>query len=265
MHIMKKSEITRLLPLLILALTATSCMTYKKVAYLQDMTENSQIALENKIEAVISPGDELTIIVNCYDPEIAQPFNLFSQQNNYLMTNSNYDGSGRGYLVDVDGYINFPILGKLKVSGLTRLKLQDMIADKLRKGNYISDPFVYVRFANFKIFFLGSNGGKAINVPSEHCTFLEALALSGDLDQFTRRDRIAVMREVDGKMTMRYLDPRSSKVFNDPYFVLRQNDFIVTQSFGGKYYMDEAQFWMNWVGIGSSLISTACLIIVANK
>ena len=100
----------------------------------------------------------------------------------------------------------------------------------LIEGGYISDPFVLVRFRNFKVFFLGANGGKAISVPNERCTFLEALALSGDMNIYTNRDKIMVMREVDGKMVSRYLDPRSSKVFDDPFFMLQQNDFIITQN-----------------------------------
>ena len=103
-------------------------------------------------------------------------------------------------------------------------------------GGYISDPYVLVRFRNFKIFFLGANGGKAITVPNERCTFLEALALSGDMNVYTNRDKIMVMREVDGKMVSRYLDPRSSKVFKDPFFMLQQNDFIITQNTGYRNF-----------------------------
>ena len=81
-----------------------------------------------------------------------------------------------------------------------------------------------------------ANGGKAITVPNERCTFLEALALSGDMTVFTNRDKIMVMREVDGKMVSRYLDPRSSKVFKDPFFMLQQNDFIITQNTGYRNF-----------------------------
>lgn len=217
---------------LMMVITA-SCVTTKKVAYLQDMEHETQIALEDKFEAVISPYDELYIMVSCFDSDLAKPFNISS-------VTQGLSGSGgsstRAYLVDQYGNIQFPVLGEIHVEGLTRLKLQEKIKSMLITGGYISDPFVMVRFENFKIFFLGSNGGKAITVPNERCTFLEALALSGDLNVYTNRSKIAVMREVDGKMVMRYLDPRSSKVFSDPFYMLQQNDFIITRDLGYRNF-----------------------------
>ena len=181
------------------ALSAVSCVTTKQIAYLQDMHHGSQIELEDTFEAVIAPYDELDIIVSCFDAELARPFNLRNSDIVY----SGAGSSNLSYLVDQYGDIELPILGKIHAAGLTRLKLQDRIKEMLIAGNYISDPFVMARFRNFKIFFLGSNGGKAITIPNERCTFLEALALSGDLNVFTDRRKIAVLREVDGKMTMR--------------------------------------------------------------
>lgn len=208
------------------ALSAVSCVTNRKIAYLQDMKHNTQIELENKFEAVISPYDELDVIITCFDTELARPFNLRGI-NSAATYNSN---TGLAYLVDQYGDIELPVLGKIHAAGLTRLKLQDRVKDLLISGGYISDPYVLVRFRDYKIFFLGANGGKAISVPNERCTFLEALALSGDMNIYTNRNKILVMREVDGKMVSRYLDPRSSKVFRDPFFMMQQNDFIITQN-----------------------------------
>ena len=132
----------------------------------------------------------------------------------------------------------------------------------LIEGNYISEPFVMARFRNFKIFFLGSNGGKAITIPNERCTFLEALSLSGDLNVFTNRKKIAVLREVDGKMTMRYLDPRSSKVFDDPYFMLQQNDFIITRNIGLKNFINSTGQLTAALSILSTITSTASLVML---
>lgn len=212
---------------ILIALTAmsSSCVTNRKIAYLQDMKHNSQIELENKFEAVISPYDELDVIISSFDTELAKPFNLRDN------TTTGYNlNTGISYLVDQYGNIELPVLGSIHAAGLTRLNLQEKVKDLLISGNYISDPYVMVRFRNFKVFFLGANGGKAITVPNERCTFLEALALSGDMNIYTNRNKIMVMREVDGKMVSRYLDPRSSKVFRDPFFMLQQNDFIITQN-----------------------------------
>ena len=252
-----------LIPLLVIAAAALlldSCVTTKQIAYLQDMEHGTQIDLENKFEAVISPYDELTIIVSCYDKELAAPFNLFYGNGSGNMMYSSNGNGYMGYLVDQYGFIEMPVLGRIKAAGLTRLQLQDIIRDMLISGAYLTDPYVMVRFQNFKIFFLGSNGGKAISIPNERCTFLEALALSGDLNVYTDRSKIAVMREVDGKMVMRWLDPRSSNVFNDPFFMLQQNDFIITRDRAYKNIMDSSSQALTVLGYISSLTGVGTMV-----
>ena len=244
----------------IAALAAVSCVTTKKIAYLQDMHHGSQIELENTFEAVISPYDELDVIISCFDQELAKPFNI---RGTSMAANIGSSGSyGLAYLVDQYGDIELPVLGKIHAAGLTRLKLQEKVAQMLVEGNYINDPFVMVRFRSYKIFFLGANGGKAISVPNERCTFLEALALSGDMNVYTNRKKVAVMREVNGQMTMRYLDPRSSKVFDDPYFMLQQNDFIITRQTANKNFMDSFNQFSPYLTLFSTLLSTASLLLL---
>lgn len=241
----------------LVALSAVSCVTNRKVAYLQDMKHNTQIELEDKFEAVISPYDELDVIVSCFDTELARPFNLRGNS-----TTANYNTSNTlAYLVDQNGDLELPVLGNIHAAGLTRLELQERIKNMLIGGGYISDPYVLVRFRSFKIFFLGSNGGKAITVPNERCTFLEALALSGDMNIYTNRHKIMVMREVDGKMVSRYLDPRSSKVFRDPFFMLQQNDFIITQNTSYRNFMESYSQWTPIISTFSSLLSIASLYV----
>lgn len=237
--------------------SAVSCVTNRKVAYLQDMKHNTQIELEDKFEAVISPYDELDVIISCFDTELARPFNLrgSSTTANYSTTNT------LAYLVDQNGDLELPVLGTIHAAGLTRLQLQETVKNMLIGGGYISDPYVLVRFRSFKIFFLGSNGGKAITVPNERCTFLEALALSGDMNIYTNRHKIMVMREVDGKMVSRYLDPRSSKVFKDPFFMLQQNDFIITRNTSYRNFMESYSQWTPIISTFSSLLSIASLYV----
>lgn len=236
-------------------LVMNSCVTTKQVAYLQDMSHETQIQLENKFEAVISPYDEISIMVSCSDVELAKPFNLNMRE----VTGNN---TAVNYLVDQNGNIDFPVFGSIHVAGMTRLQLQKFISDKLINEGYIIDPFVLVRFQNFKVFFLGSNGGKAITITNERCTFLEALAMSGDLNVFTDRSKIAVMREIDGKMVMHYLDPRDSKVFEDPFYMLQQNDFIITRDRGYKNFMDSTSQVLTMLGYVSSFVSLITAMIL---
>ena len=253
-----KNTLFRLLALILFVTLANSCVSYRKTGFLQDMTESSQIELENRVEAVIAPGDELRIIVSSYDESIAKPFNVLS--------NAQLTGAGAaqnmGYLVNAQGDVNLPVLGTVRAAGLTRLQLTDKLTSMLKDKGYISDPFVEVRFMNFKIFVLGTDKCQALTITDDKCTFLEALALAGGVDQYTRRDKMAVMREVNGKMTLRYLDPRSSKIFNDPYYVLQQNDFIITQSIGAKYLQNETNFWMSWVSMGTGIASTIAMFVM---
>lgn len=240
------------------AMAASSCVTTRKVAYLQDMKHGTQIELENRFEAVVAPYDELEVIISTFESDLAKPFNIYSAAEGAIRNN----GQSMGYLVDQYGDIELPVLGVIHAAGLTRLQLQEKIRQMLIDGNYLNDPYVMVRFRDFKIFFLGSDGGKAISVTNERCTFLEALALSGDLSVYTTRKKIAVMREIDGKMVTRYLDPRSSKVFNDPFFMLQQNDFIITRSTKYRNFQESFNQWQPFFSLFSTATSIASLVMM---
>lgn len=244
----------------LIAVAATSCITSRRANYLQDMTQGSQIELENKFEAKIAPYDELSIIVTSpSDKKLAEPFNIA----NLAGTNNVYaNGQRNGYLVDVNGNIDFPILGTLHVEGMTRLQLQETISNMLITKGHIHDPYVMVRFNNFKVFFLGNGTGRVLNIQNERCTFLEALAMLNDVGIYTRRDHIGVMREVNGKMVMRYLDPRSSDVFNDPFFMLQQNDFIIAETVNAGTARSEFAYWTGLIGTVVSVTSLITSIIL---
>lgn len=239
------------------AVMACSCVTSKEVSYLQNLRHNQTIPLSGNFEALISPYDQLriTVIGVGDEKELAEPFNPFGNTQN--MGNQNTIG----YLVDVNGDIQFPTLGKLHVKGMTRIQLQDLITRKLIEGGYMNEPMVDVRFMNFRVFVLGTaDGGKVLNIENERCTFLEALAMAGGLDQFTKRDKIAVMREENGKIITHFLDPRSTDVFYDPFFLLQQNDIIITQSFRRAYTQNALYTSMNIVSTVASLISSAAMV-----
>lgn len=250
---MKKNKITLFLAFVTMAVVSSSCVTTKKVRYLQDMPIEG-MPLNESMEATVAPYDELRIIVlsdNGKDDELLRPFNSI-----YSGVGVGNSGQGYGYLVDGDGNIDFPVLGNLHVAGLTRLQLQDTIASQLTGNGYLKDPLVMARFMNFKVFFLSSSGGKVISINNERCTFLEALAMSGGLDWYTRRDRIGVMREVDGKRVVHYLDPRSTAIFDDEFYVLQQNDIIFMEEMPYKFFSAN----LNTVlGLVSSLLSTVAI------
>lgn len=245
------------LSLVCLAIVACSCVTSKEVSYMQNLKHNQTVPLNGNFQAVISPYDQLriTVIGVGDEKELAEPFNPFSSGQN--MNNQN----ALGYLVDVNGDIQFPTLGKLHVRGLTRIELQELIRTKLVEGNYMNNPMVDVRFMNFRVFVLGTaDGGKVLNINNERCTFLEALAMAGGLNQYTKRDKIAVMREEDGKMVTHFLDPRSTDVFYDEFFLLQQNDVIITQSFRRAYAQEGFNRTVAVISSVASVLSAAAMI-----
>ena len=240
-----------------LSLIAASCVTPREVNYLQDLKPGESIPLNSKFEAVISPYDELRISVIGFgvEKELAEPFNPFGGGQGFNVQNN------IGYLVDVNGNIQFPILGTMHVTGLTRLQLQDTIKSQLIEGGHMNDPMVDVRFNNFRVFVLGTaDGGRVLTITNERCTFLEALAMAGGLNKFTKRDRVLVMREIEGKMETHILDPRSTEVFNDPFFLLQQNDVIITESFRRTYTQEGLNTTIAITSMITSLVSSIALI-----
>ena len=251
---MKKNKICLCFLLAVLAMAFSSCVTPKHVRYLQDMPRDG-MPINEDLEATVAPFDELRILVlssSGKEDELLKPFNTLQ----YGGGIANGVGNMSGYLVDARGNIKFPVLGELHVAGLTRLQLQDTIESQLKSNGQLKDPLVVARFLNFKVFFLSSSGGKVINVANERCTFLEALAMAGGLDWYTRRDRIGVMREVNGKRVIHYLDPRSTDIFNDEFFVLQQNDIIFTEERPYKFFSANLH---TVLGLVSSLVSAVSI------
>ena len=246
-----------LFTLAVVVIMASSCVSTRKVRYLQDMQKLGEVSVDGKFEAKISPSDELRIFVlpngDLEEQELIKPFNIYSNGNGN-MTNTN---QGLGYLVDVEGNIQFPILGKMKVAGLTCRELRDTVEYRLKNEGYLTDPLVDVRITNFKIYFLGSNGGRAITIDNERCTFLEALSLAGDLNLYTKRSKIGVVREKDGKMVIHYMDPRSSDIFKDEFFLLQQNDIILTEAMNYVYFKE----WMANLGVVLTPITTLASVL----
>ena len=250
---MKTHKLILFFMLVGLTVLSSSCVTSKKVRYLQDMPKEGMPITEN-LEATVAPYDELRIFLvsnTGKDDELLKPFNSMQGANG-----CGGDNRMMGSLVDGDGYIQFPVLGKLHVAGLTRLQLQDTIAANLERNGYIKDPLVLVRFLNFRVYMLTSSGGRVLNINEERCTFLEALAMAGGLDWYTRRDRIGVMREVDGKRVVHYLDPRSTAIFDDEFFVLQQNDIIFTEERPYKFFSSNLSVVL---GLISSLTSAVAI------
>lgn len=242
----------------------TACTSTQKIIYLQDVVPLKQQEIEQKYEVIIHGDDLLAIMVNSRDPELAMPFNM--PMVTYQMGTLGSSGQQRvlGYLVDTDGNIDFPILGKLRVEGLTRMQLTELIKNKLIEGDLIKDPIVTVQFLNYKISVMGEVGRPgSFTISGDRITLLEALSMAGDLTIYGRRDRVGVIRENNGKRTILFHDLRSADIFNSPCYYLQQNDIVYVEpnkAKAGQSSINQNNSIGVWVSVISLLTTIAVLI-----
>lgn len=251
--------------LLLLAVMLTGCAK-KDYLYLADMSEDMGYVVTNRHQTSIQDDDRLRIKVSCKNPELAAPFNVSSASvsvgSDGTVTKSSADDNV--YRVNAEGDINFPVLGKLHLAGLSLISAADLIRQRIVDGNYIKDPIVSIDFVNFHYTVLGAVGGNGTyRAESDKVTILEAIAKAGDLSENADMERIAVIREQDGKRQVYNLDIRKSDIFNSPAFYLAQNDIIYARPRKPKSgARTEA---LSWVTVALSAVTAATSIIWATK
>ena len=224
---MKKQWILAVAALLSLA----SCGSYKKLTYLQDMEVLTTYDVKEQPNVLIGVNDKLRIVVTCQEPTLAAPFNLstgvfsVNPETGESVTKLSSEAES-GYVVDKNGYIDFPVIGLVKAEGLTLEGLREDLIDKIIETKYIKDPIVLVEFMNFQFTVLGEANPGNYNVPNGHINLLEALALAGDLKPSAKRDDVWVIRTENGQRMVYSVDMRSKDLFESPAFNLQQNDII---------------------------------------
>lgn len=239
-------------------LIINSCASRKDMVYLQDIdSKNSQESTLN-YELKLHPDDMLSIIVSAENPEVTNPFNLPQIQSNY---NIGKDQSGiKTYLIDKEGFINFPVLGKVHLAEMSCLQANKKIVDLI--STYIKNPIVNIKILNYKISILGEvNDPGSFSFNSERVTILEALAMAGDLSIFGKRENILIIREADGKKSYNRIDLTNSSFMESPYYYLSQNDLIIVEP--NKTKMNSSKFGPNIsiaFSIASLLITLGILI-----
>lgn len=213
-----------------LSLLAVSCATPKQILYFQNIDEAKLEKLENAYEAVIKKDDRLSIVVSGPDKSVCAPYNLTlgeisGTRGGGYSGGTNPESSTLSYLVDPEGNITFPILGKIHVEGMTRNQLVQYLTDEI--GKDVKDPIVYVSFKNYKITVLGEvRSPGTYTFDSEKTTVLQALGRAGDLNLTAKREGIILMREVNGEMKHYNIDLRDAHLLDSPYFYLQQNDAL---------------------------------------
>lgn len=204
----------------------SSCNSWREVVLFQDLDD---VVLRNQqMESAIKikPGDQLTIMVFGADKYLIMPYNqtLNSVSDTSLGSGGNRE-SQLPYDVDKDGYIMFPVLGRIKVSGLTTDELKVKMHEIL--DPQIKDMTLFVAVENFRISVLGEvNQPGAYNIKFNSCSFLEALALAGDMKLTANRRKVALLRMEEGQMKHYYYDMTQSNLLDSEHYYLQQNDII---------------------------------------
>jgi len=221
---------------IILIILLSSCGSYKNIPYFQDLnhTTLTKEQVENFSPLTIQNADILGINVTSRNPESSSIFNY----NLNRVNGNNYDvAPGNpivGYLVDQNGEIHLPLIGSLKVAGLTTSQLREQLDKTLL--TYYKDPVVNIRIINFKVSVFGDVLRPDIyTLQNERTTITQALSLAGDLNITAMRTNITLIREQDGKRKFIPIDLTSKKLFESPYFYLKNNDEIYVQPDRTKY------------------------------
>lgn len=239
--------------LMVVLVMFSSCGSRKNMVYLQPDSTQMNTLYEQYVPK-IQPNDILTIVVTAADPKVTAPFNPASTMSTGNMTQATDMALRPTYTVDNDGDITLPLLGKVHVSGLTRVQAIEKLRAEL--SQYIKDPGININFNNFRVSVLGevARPGSFI-MPTERVTVLEALGMAGDMTIRGIRDNVLLIREIDGQKTMHRLDLTKESTLNSPYYYLAQNDVIYVEP-------NKAQINNSKLGANTNIIiSIAGLII----
>ena len=239
---------------LILLIIASSCYTVKKVTYLQS-DENVLELPNNAVIYRVQPNDILNIRVQSLDPEQSNFFNISAGERQ----NQNANPASMflsGYSVNQDGLINLPIVGEIKVSGLTVEEIRVLIQSEINK--YLLDAIVLVKLTSFKISVLGDVANPGTNyVYNTQATIFEALSAAGDANLSGNRKNVRLIRQIDGKSYVIKLDLTNPEIIGSPYYFLLPNDVIYVETSKENLFRNNLVL----ITVTATLITTSLLIL----
>ena len=262
----------KILSLTLMVLAAVSCSTPKEISYFQDLQPGvTELTITDPVEIKVRPKDKLSILINAQDQKLTNMFNLpiVSQQIGQESTGSSGTSRGvSGYTVDTDGYIIFPVLGKIKVEGMTREQIAEYLTRQLKEQELIKDPVVTVEFMNLGVSVLGEvNRPGRISINRDNLTILDALSEAGDLTIFGKREKVLVLRQENGKQRVYGINLCSAEhIYSSPVYYLQQNDVVYvipndTKSRQSTVNGNTVRSTSFWISLASLITSIAVLIV----
>ncbi|MGF7081521.1 polysaccharide biosynthesis/export family protein [Mucilaginibacter sp. UYCu711] len=220
---------------LILTFFFFSCADVRKTIYFADQKDGIITSNNNSPLTELQSNDILSIAISSANMAATT---IFNTPNFTSVTSATSTGStiqSPGYLINKEGFIQFPVLGDIKAAGLTTNQLRIYITQQLTNKKLLIDPIVAVRQLNFKVSILGEvNHPTVLTVPNEKISLLEALGLAGDITIYGRKDNITIIREENGEKKIKHLDLNSSELFQSQYYYLKSNDIVYVQSNNAK-------------------------------
>lgn len=252
------------LSILFLSISLTSCKIRERLVYLHNPVGDTTQVVKNTYSPILRIDDQLSIMVGGTDQEALAPFQFFSgvgaagggQQNMQMM-------GGINYLIDINGNINFPVLGFVHLAGKTRLEAVIYLQEQL--AQYVENPVVNIEIKNFKFTVLGQVKAPGIHtVSTERLTILEAIGKAGDLQITGLRNNVLVVREMNGQRIEYRLDLTNKSIYNSPAFYICQNDVIYvepnfTANFQGTNFQTYTQLGTTLVSIFLSVFTLITL------
>lgn len=211
--------------LFISVLSSLSCTSTRKATYFNNLGDTTLTSRYPVPQPVIQPNDILSISVSSLNAEASAMFNSPNT------SSSETDNDASGYLVNREGYIQFPVLGNVKAAGLTEEELRQTITKELTDRKLLVDPIVSIRQLNFKVTVLGEVGNPGvIPVKNEKISLLEAIGRAGDLTIYAQRNNVLLVRtKPNGDKLIRRLNLNSNELFHSPYFYLKNNDVVYVE------------------------------------
>ena len=217
---MKKSYLFLVIALLAIIVVLGSCSVPKDIAYFQDFNSGKSIIVQNPVEIKFRADDEIRIMVSTQRDELTKQFSL----------GAGTSSEGSRYTIDSEGYIRFPMLGRIHVAGLNRQELQEMIREMIIEKDLVRDPIVTVDYSNLYVIILGDVGAGRVQIDRDKFTILDAIGSSGDLRITGQRTNVKVIRENYGKKTVYELNLCSAEdLYSSPVYYLQQNDVIYVE------------------------------------
>ena len=246
-----------------------SCATYKNITYFQDRIVDHPEQIDQQAGILIQPKDMLSIVVSSKNPQAVAIFNLpvVSYQAGSEIMGTSATQRLLGYVVDNNGQIDFPVLGKLDVAGRTRWDLSELIKKELINKGLLLDAVVTVEFMNFKISVLGEvNSPGTYSIDGDKVTILQALSLAKDLTIFGNRENVSVIREKDGQRVIYEVNLCNVDIFKSPAYYLQQNDIVYVEPNDVKVKQstyDDKSMRITSIALssGSILVSGAALVV----